>query len=129
MGHKPAKLRLPTIVGLALVLTPLVSLQPASAAVRRCGDFIATAGEDRGSEAAARTIAMSKWIEAANKVGPAFGAWRNALDKSFSCLKLPDGTHRCQALARPCGIAQNPNVLPPGALPVVPKTPKQEQRI
>ena len=113
----------------AFALICLLSPQPVSAAVRRCVDFIATAGEDRGSEAAAKTIAMTKWTEAANQMGPAFGAWRNAIDKSLSCLTLPDGMHRCQALARPCGISQNPGVLPPGTPPTVPKPPKQEQRI
>jgi hypothetical protein len=105
------------------------AVAPASAAMRKCGDFVAAAGEDRGSEIVARQKAMAGWIESASKLGPAYSAWRLAIDKSLSCLKLADGTHRCQALARPCGIAQAPDNLPPGTDPAPPIKPKREQRI
>lgn len=115
-------------VAFFLAIAALATHTPATAAVRRCGDFIATAGEDRVSENAAKQKAMALWIDAAGKQGPAFTAWRLAIDKSLSCLKLPDGTHRCQVLARPCGISQVPEALPPGTTPVAPAAPKREQR-
>jgi hypothetical protein len=113
------------------VMAIILALMPSTttAAVRRCGDFIAAAGEDRVSETAAKQKAMVAWIASAERLGPAFGAWRLALDKSLSCLKLPDGTHRCQAMARPCGVSQVPDALPPGTAPAVPSLPKREQRI
>jgi hypothetical protein len=107
----------------------VLALDGAHAAVRKCGDFIAAAGEARGSEVAARQKAMTGWIESAGKLGPAYSAWRLAIDKSLSCLKLADGTHRCQAMGRPCGIAQAPDTLPPGTDPATPIKPKREQRI
>ena len=113
---------------LLILLASLTLLTPATAAVRRCGDFIATAGEDRVSERAAKQKAMTLWIAAASKRGPAFTAWRLAIDKSLSCMKLPDGMHRCQVLARPCGVSQVPEALPPGTTPVAPAVPKREQR-
>jgi hypothetical protein len=100
----------------------------ASAAVRKCGDFVAAAGEDRGAELVARQKAIAGWIESASKLGPAYSAWRLAIDKSLSCQQLADGTHRCQVLARPCGIAQAPDALPPGTDPAPPIKPKREQR-
>jgi hypothetical protein len=113
-------------------LTSIIALMaiasPVSAAVRKCGDFVAAAGEDLGSEVIARQRAMASWIEGASKLGPAYSAWRLAIDKSLSCLKLADGTHRCQALARPCGITQTPDALPPGTDPAPPSKQKREQR-
>ena len=113
---------------LFLSIATLATHAPATAAVRRCGDFIATAGEDRVSENAAKQKAMALWIDAAGKQGPAFTAWRLAIDKSLSCLTLPTGMHLCQVLARPCGISQVPEALPPGTTPVAPAAPKREQR-
>jgi hypothetical protein len=114
----------------ALVTTALIACtQPTAAATRKCGDFVAAAGEDRTSEITAKQKAMAEWIQRATKLGPAFAAWRLAIDKSLSCLKLPDGTHRCQAMARPCGISQAPSAQPPGTVPQVPAAPKKEQRI
>ncbi len=104
-----------------------VAPQQASAAVRSCGEFIASAGEDRLSESVAKQKAMAGWIERAHKFGPAYSSWRIAIEKSLSCLKLADGTHRCQAFARPCGISQVPGIAPPGSTPVVPSAPKREQ--
>jgi len=72
---------------------------------------------------------MSSWVATATKRGPAYGAWRLAVDKSLSCLKLPSGTYRCQAMARPCGISQKPGVAPPGSTPVIPSKPKREFQI
>ncbi len=115
-----------TFLGLLAVLAILT---PATAAVRRCGDFIATAGEDRVSENAAKQKAMTLWVEAAGQHGPAFTAWRLAIDKSLSCSKLADGMYRCQVLARPCGVTQVPDALPPGTAPALPAAPKREQRI
>jgi hypothetical protein len=112
-----------------LALGGVVPMADSQAAVRRCGDFVASAGEDRGSQSAARQKAMAGWIERATTLGPAYGAWRLAVDKSFSCLRLPDGTHRCQAMARPCGISNVPGALPPATNPPAPAAPKKEQRI
>jgi hypothetical protein len=112
-----------------LCLIAVAHASPASAAVRKCGDFVAAAGEDRGAEVGARQKAMAGWIESASKLGPAYSAWRLATDKSLSCLKLADGTHRCQALARPCGITQAPDALPPRTDLTAPIKPKREQRI
>jgi hypothetical protein len=98
----------------AALLLLLIPQRPASAAMRVCGDVIARAGEDRGSERMARQRAMEQWIAAAAAVGPAFSRWQLAIGRSLSCLVLPDGTHRCQAYAQPCGISQVPGGLPPG---------------
>lgn len=119
-----------TVFGAVVVALVVASLAPqsAAAAMRSCGDFIASAGEDRQSEIAAKQKAMTGWIESASKLGPAFSAWRIAIDKSLSCRLLADGTHRCQAFARPCGISQVPDAAPRGFTPVVPPTPKREQR-
>jgi len=85
------------------------------AAVRKCGEFVAFAGED-GTELAAKQKALRGWAAAASRLGPAYTLWRNAVDRSLSCLVLQNGMHRCQAFGRPCGIAQNPNALPPGTI-------------
>ena len=116
-------------VALGLAAVVLTLAQPASAAVRRCVDFVAASGEDSASQSVAKQKALARWLAAAGKFGPAFGAWRLATDKSLSCLRLPDGTHRCQAFARPCGIAQDPNANPPGSAPRLSAPPKREQRI
>lgn len=116
---------------LFLAMSALLSsaVGPASAAVRRCGDIVVTAGEDRVSEANAKKKAMAAWIEKAAKLGPAYTAWQIAAGHQLSCLKLPDGTHRCQAIGRPCGITNVPDRLPPGTVPQAPAVPKKEQRI
>ena len=59
---------------------------------------------------------MDHWLREAGKFGPAYTRWRLAAGRSFSCLVLQDATWRCQAYGRPCGIAQNPNRLPPGTV-------------
>jgi hypothetical protein len=98
----------------------LVGTTPAQAATRVCGEVTAAAGEDRRSEQVAKQKAMTAWIAAASKFGPAFTLWRNATGKSLSCLKLADGTHRCQAFGRPCGISQVPGQPPIGSTPPQP---------
>ena len=113
----------------AALVSGLSTAPPALAATRTCGEVIATAGEDPASDLKAKQKAMAGWLAAAAKLGPAYSVWRNAIDRSLSCLKLADGTRRCQAYARPCGITQIPGALPPGTLPQVPAPPKREQRI
>ncbi len=102
----------------------IMSMQPARAATRVCRDIVAASAEDKTSEIAARQKAMSSWTLAAGTLGPAFALWRNATEKSLSCLKLQDGTHRCQAYGRPCGISQVPGGQPLGVPPPVPAKPK-----
>ena len=111
--------RVVILIGVAMVYSPAI------AATRVCGEIIAIAGEDPKSETTAKKRALDGWITAATKLGPAFALWRNASEKSLSCLKLPQGSWRCQAYARPCGVAQVPGQQPPGSLqPPAPSLPK-----
>ena len=113
------------------LMTGLIALAlagPAGAAVRSCQDIVAAAGEDRVSELAAKQKALAGWTSVASQFGPAFSLWRNAYERSLSCLVLPDGTHRCQAYARPCGISQVPGVPPLGTVPPAADSAKREQR-
>ena len=97
------------------------AMPTAQAATRVCGEFIAVAGEDANSETRAKQKALAGWISAASQVGPAFTLWRNAAEKSLSCLRLPQGGWRCQAYARPCGVSQVPGRAPPGSAPPSPQ--------
>ena len=109
------------VAALALILAfASLTTAPAHAATRVCGEVIAAAGEDRTSELGAKQKALAAWVAGAGKLGPAFTLWRNATAKSLSCLKLPDGAHRCQAYGRPCGISQVPGRPPVGAPPPSP---------
>ena len=124
MPVRPRRTRLPLFFAVLMGLMGVRATE-AKAAVRTCGETIAVTGEDRRSETTAKQKAMAGWIAAAVKLGPAFAAWRNAIDKSLSCLKLTDGTWRCQAYGRPCGISQVPGVDPPG----VPARPSKSKGI
>jgi hypothetical protein len=84
----------------------------AQAAVRRCGDVISISADDPTSDTFARQKALSAWIAAAGRLGPAYTSWRLAIDRTLSCAKGPKGGFQCQAIARPCGISQNPNAEP-----------------
>lgn len=110
----------------ALALVLLVAVAAASqAAVRTCTEVLAAAGEDAASEASAKRKAMAGWTTAASKFGPAFVLWRNAAEKSLSCMTLPSGIWRCQAYGRACGISQVPGTLPPNThLPGTTDAPK-----
>ena len=112
-----------------LLVACLIAAAPAGASTRWCDETIAASGEDPSSELKAKQKAMTAWIAAASKLGPVYSVWRNAVDRSLSRLKLPDGTHRCQAYGKPCGISQIPGVRPPGTARQAPAAPKREQRI
>ena len=113
-----------TLVVMAMIVLPCA----AGAAVRTCSDVIESAGEDRTSELTAKQKAMTGWIAGAAKLGPAYALWRNAIDKSLSCLKLTDGKWRCQAYARPCSISQVPGADPRSPLPALPAFPRSKPK-
>lgn len=111
---------------LALLLLAVIATAP-QAAVRSCTGILAAAGEDTASEAAAKQKAVAGWTAAAAKFGPAFVLWRNAAEKSLSCMKLSGGLWRCQAYGRACGISQVPGAPPPNSrLPQSPNAPKSK---
>ena len=118
-------LRLRAIAVALLLLVPDAS----QAAVRTCGEIVASSGEDDRSETVARQKAMAGWIAAAAKFGPAFVLWRNAAEKSLSCMKLAGGIWRCQAYGRPCGVSQVPGMQPPGSLLPPGPTPSKRKGI
>ena len=95
----------------------------AEAAVRLCASPVTASGDDN-SLTVARQRAMAGWIAAASKLGPAFTAWRNATDRNLACNRQATGGHRCIAIARPCGISQDPRQLPPGSTPLFKAPPK-----
>ena len=103
------------------------AMPTAQAAIRVCGEFIAVADEDANSETRAKQKALTGWISAASQLGQAFALWRNASEKSRSCMRLAQGLWRCQAYGRPCGVSQVPGSLPRGTPgPPVPDQPKMK---
>ncbi len=112
----------------ALAFISLLVIPAATqAAVRTCTEILAAAGEDVASEVVAKQKAMAGWTAEAAKFGAAFVLWRNAADKSLSCLKLSSGVWRCQAYGRACGISQVPGMAPPNSrLPRLPAAPKSK---
>ena len=98
-----------------VLVVNLVAPVPVNAATRVCREIVAVSGEDRASELVAKQRALAGWTLAASQFGPAFTLWRNAHRRSLSCLRLSDGTHRCQAYGHPCGISQVAGQPPRGS--------------
>lgn len=100
----------------------------ADAAVRQCTPQpIVAVGEDAASEAAARKLALERWVADAAKLGAQWTSWRLAVSRDLSCAKRADGGFACRVVGSPCAIAQNPDKLPkidPGTKP-----PKPQQTI
>ena len=101
-------------LGVGAVAVAMLGALPAQAAVRQCTTrpTIAT-GEDAASEAAARKQALGRWVAEAAKIGgTAWTSWRLATSRDLNCQKRAEGGFACRAVAMPCMIMQNPDVLP-----------------
>ena len=97
-----------------LVVTAALMLWPAAsvAAVRRCADVIAIAGQERRVVLDARASAIRAWIDQARTLGEGYTAWRLANARDVRCGAGPAGGIQCLATARPCTIEQAPQRRP-----------------
>jgi hypothetical protein len=103
------------LFGIALA----ASVWPAAAAVRRCEAVIAGGLVEAASMTEARRLALAQWAAAVSaRHGPNHSQWRLANSKSLACVALGGGSARCEAIAAPCIIDQNP--ARPGPPPASP---------
>lgn len=95
------------LVALCIVAMQLLSLTPASAAMRNCLKFVVGQGT-AATELAAKKLAMDEWKKAAVTAGIENPAWRIAINKTFICEPDDDGQITCTASGDPCTIVQVP---------------------
>lgn len=109
MQASPSLYRLPATGFAFLVLSSLLWLGPAGAAVRLC-EAAVSSGPVRGpNESTARAAALAIWKSKAKKHGEPYASWRIAAEKVLQCLPRQDGGVECLASARPCTIEQAPD--------------------
>jgi hypothetical protein len=86
----------------------------AGAAIRQCGPVVSSEIVSSGDELSAKKQALDQWRAKAVKLGPDFGNWVVAAEKSLKCFKRESNNFECVAFGAPCVIQQNPNQKPAG---------------
>lgn len=102
------------LAGALLAAPPL-----ADAAVRVCAAPVSSGVKEGKSEAEARRLAMTGWIEAARMHGQGYMRWELAEGRRVGCAKGAGGNFQCAAVGRPCSIQQVPPKRPQRRAPGV----------
>ena len=83
----------------------------AAAAVRKCGPIVSSEITIAPTQLEAKKKALDEWRAKAVTLGPSFGSWRLAAEKSLKCFKKQAG-YECVAFGAPCVVDQTPNTPP-----------------
>jgi hypothetical protein len=93
------------------------AVEPASAAVRLCGERITGGQQIATTEPVARRAAIAAWLARVSgppATTPLQPSWQLADGKSVACTRVDGGRFSCSATARPCVVSQIPQ---PGFTP------------